>query len=65
MFPRGLKTNIAIHLSVLLVLAMILIDFVMIITAQKDLLRSEISRGYTFISGIEAKRMIFSEQENI
>ena len=65
MFPRGLKTNIAIHLSVLLVLAMILIDFVMIITAQRDLLKSEISRGYTFISGIEAKRMIFSEQENI
>jgi len=50
---HGLKTNIAINLSVLLVLAMILIDFVMIHTAQRTLLRSEISNGYLFISAIE------------
>jgi len=64
-FPRGLKTNIVIHLFVLLVLAMILLDFVMIITVRRDLLRSEISRGYVFISGIEANKMFFPESDNI
>lgn len=65
MFSRSIKTNIAIHLAVLLVLAMILIGFVTIIIAQKSLLRSEISKGYIFISGIEANLMNFSESENI
>jgi len=49
---RGLKTNITINLAIMLVLAMILIDFVMIITAQRALQQSEISRGYFFLSGI-------------
>ena len=35
-------------------LAMILIDFVMILTAQRTLLRSEISNGYLLISAIES-----------
>ena len=65
MFARGLKTNIAIHLTILLVLAMILLDFVMIITARRDLLGSEISRGYTFISGVEANIMFFPESDTI
>ena len=65
MFSRSIKTNIAIHLAVLLVLAMILIGFVTIIIAQKFLRRSEISKGYVFISGIEATLMNFSESENI
>ena len=65
MFFHGLKTNIAIHLSVLLLLAMILLDFVMIITARRDLLRSEISRGYIFISGIQANKMFIPELGNI
>jgi len=64
-FARGLKTNIAIHLSILLVLAMILLDFVMIITARRDLLESEVSRGYTFISGMEANIIFFPESDNI
>lgn len=54
MFRYGLKTNITINLAVLLVLAMILIDFVIIITVQRVMLRSEISKGYLFISGIES-----------
>ncbi len=65
MFAHGLKTNIAIHLTVLLVLAMLLLDFVMVITARRDLLGSEISRGYTFISGMEANIMFFPEPDNI
>jgi hypothetical protein len=64
-FSHGLKTNIAIHLSVLLLLAMILLDFVMIITARRDLLKSEISKGYMFISGIQANKMFFPESDNI
>ncbi len=65
MFSRSIKTNIAIHLAVLLVLAMILIGFVTIIMAQNSLLRSEISKGYIFISGIEANLMNFSESDII
>ena len=65
MFARGLKPNIAIHLTILLVLSMILLDFVMIITARRDLLGSEVSRGYTFISGMEANIMYFLESDNI
>jgi two-component system NtrC family sensor kinase len=64
-FAHGLKTNIAIHLTILLVLAMILLDFVMIITARRDLLGSEIIRGYTFISGMEDNIMFFPESDNI
>jgi len=52
-FIHRLKINIAINLAVLLVLAMILIDFVIIITAQRELIRSEISKGHVFISMIE------------
>jgi signal transduction histidine kinase len=51
-FRYGLKTNISVNLAILLVLAMLLIDFVMIITAQRLMLRSEISKGYFFISGL-------------
>lgn len=63
--PINLKTNIAICLAVLLMLAMALIGFVMIITAQKALVRSEISRGYGFISGIETGVMISSISEDV
>ena len=65
MVAQGLKTKIAIHLMVLLILAMILLDFVMIITARRDLLGSEISRGYTFISGMEANIVGFPEPDNV
>jgi two-component system NtrC family sensor kinase len=58
----GLKTNITVTLVVLLLAAMILIDFVMIITAQRFLLRSEISQGYLFISGIELSLAHYPEE---
>jgi two-component system, NtrC family, sensor kinase len=64
-FVHGLKTKIAIHLTVLLVLAMILLNFVMIITERRDLIGAEITRGYTFISGMEANIMFFPESDNI
>jgi len=52
MFARGLKTNTAINLAVFLLLAMLSIDFVMIIKAKRDLLQSEIAKGYLFITAI-------------
>jgi signal transduction histidine kinase len=64
MFPLNLKTNIAIHLAVLLVLAMVLIDFVMVITAQKILIGSEISKADVFVSGVEAIASKFAGMEN-
>ena len=65
MFSSGLKTNILIHLALLLLIAMVLIDFVMIIVAQKALLKSEISKGYVFISGIESNFDMVSESGNV
>ncbi len=58
----GLKTNITVTLVVLLLAAMILIDFVMIITAQRFLLQSEISKGNMFISGIELSLAHYPEE---
>jgi two-component system NtrC family sensor kinase len=60
----GLRTNITVTLVVLLVVAMLLIDFVMIITAQRFLLRSEISKGHFFISGIELSLAYYPEEIN-
>lgn len=50
---HGIKTNIAINLAILLCAAMLLTDFVMIIIAQRDLVRAEISKGYMIISEVE------------
>ena len=52
MFSQGIRTNIAINLVIILLLAMILVDFVVITTFQRGLLRSEISKGDFFISSI-------------
>ena len=53
MFPHGLKTNIAIHLAVLLLLAMVLVNVVLITTTREDLLRFELDKGSLLISMIE------------
>lgn len=52
MFSQGIKTNIAINLAIILLLAMILVDFVVITTFQRGLLRSEISKSAFFASSI-------------
>lgn len=52
MYTRSLKTNIAVQLVVLFLLAMMLTAFVMNIFMQKALIRSEISKGYALLSGI-------------
>lgn len=50
---KGIKTNIAVNLAILLAVAMLLADFIMIITTQRDLVQSEASKGYLIISEIE------------
>lgn len=65
MSTRNLKTNIAVHLAVLLILAMILIDFVVIIVTQKAFLRSEIERGYHLLSGIVTQATVLSQSNDV
>ncbi|RPH51937.1 MAG: sensor histidine kinase, partial [Desulfobacteraceae bacterium] len=50
---HGIKTNIAVNLAILLAVAMLLADFIMIITIQRDLVQSEISKGDLIISEME------------
>jgi len=64
-YSQSLKTNIAVHLAVLLLIAMLLIDFVMIIVAQKALLQSEISKSHIFLSGVENNFNTLSPSKNI
>ena len=64
MFNHGIKTNILVNLAVLLVLAMILIDLVVTVTAQRVILESELSKGYLLISTIENSLVKSSESKN-
>ncbi|OIN95234.1 MAG: hypothetical protein AUJ48_03605 [Deltaproteobacteria bacterium CG1_02_45_11] len=64
MVARGLKTNIAINLAAFLLLAMLLISFVMIIKAKRDLFQSEIAKGYLFINAIGNNLIKSSESGN-
>jgi signal transduction histidine kinase len=45
MFGRGLKTKMAINIAILLFMAMFLINIVAVVTAQRDLIQAEISKG--------------------
>lgn len=65
MYTRSLKTNIAVQLVVLFLLAMMLTAFVMIILMQKALIRAEISRGYTLLSGIRLNNTIYSNSKDM
>lgn len=53
MFSSGLRTKISVNLALLLLLAMFSIDFILVIMTQRDLIRSEISKGNIFISSME------------
>jgi len=64
-FWRGLKLNITIILVLVLVTGMILIDFVMIISVQSILFKSEISKAHLFISAIENNLTLSSQGEGI
>lgn len=60
---RGLKPNIAINIAVILLVGMLLIEFVTIITAQRDMIRFEISRGNLLISSFKESLVNFSAQK--
>ena len=52
MFIRGLKTKIAINMAVLLLLGMISINLVTMMTAKRDMVRSEISKANQFLTTV-------------
>ncbi|OQY13815.1 MAG: hypothetical protein B6I30_02240 [Desulfobacteraceae bacterium 4572_187] len=64
MLLRGLKSNIAINIAVILLVGMLLIEFVTIITAQRDMIRLEILRGNLLISSFKERLVNFSAQKS-
>ena len=57
-FFSGLKFKIALNLIFILMAGMALIDFVVTITVQELLVRSETSQGYFFIHALERQNLI-------
>ena len=53
MFIRGLKTKIAFNIAILFFVAMLLVNIVTVMTAQRDIIRKEVSRGQFILSTIE------------
>ena len=53
MFARGLKAKIAINIAVLFFIAMLLINVVTVLTAKRDIIRKEASRGFFILSTLE------------
>ena len=49
MGARGLKTKIAINITVFLFIGMFSIDVVTMLTAQRNLVRNEITKGQTIV----------------
>lgn len=62
---QGIKTNIAVNIAILLIVAMFLIDLIMIITAQSILVKSEISKAYLILSDVENHISITDDQERL
>ncbi len=50
--PHGLKINISVNLAILLAMAMLLLDLVMVISAEKILINAEIRRADLLLSAI-------------
>ena len=50
---RGLKTKIAFNIAILFFVAMLLINAVTVMTAQRDIVRKEVSRGQFILSTLE------------
>jgi signal transduction histidine kinase len=53
-FIRGLRTKIAFNLAVLFLVAMLLINIVVMMTAKRDIIRKEVSRGHFMVSTLSA-----------
>ncbi len=54
----SLKTKIAVNLSILLLIAMFLIDFIAVSTSQREVLRSETARGDLLVGMLKKSLMI-------
>jgi len=52
-FIRGLKTKITFNIAILFFVAMLLINIVTVMTAQRDMVRKEVSRGQFILSTLE------------
>jgi signal transduction histidine kinase len=53
LFARGLKAKIAINIAILFFMAMLLINVVTVMTAKRDIIRKEASRGFFILSTLE------------
>ena len=53
MLFRGLKTKIAFNLAILFFVAMLLINIVTVMTAQRDIVRKEVARGQFILAALE------------
>ena len=54
MFIRGLKTKIAFNIAILFFVAMLLINIITVMTAQRDIIRKEVSKGQFILSTVKA-----------
>jgi hypothetical protein len=52
-FVRGLRTKIATNIAILLFVGMLLIDLVTMVTAKRELIRSEVSRAGILVAYLE------------
>ena len=53
MFIRGLRTKIAFNIAILFFVAMLLINVVTVMTAKRDIIRKEASKGHFILSTLE------------
>ncbi|MBW2442536.1 MAG: hypothetical protein JRH12_18820, partial [Deltaproteobacteria bacterium] len=53
MFIRGLKTKIAFNIAILFFVAMLLVNIITVMTAQRDIIRKEVSKGEFILSVIK------------
>lgn len=54
MFIRGLRTKIALNLAILFFVAMLLMNIVAMMTAKRDIIRKEVSKGHFIVSTLTA-----------
>jgi signal transduction histidine kinase len=52
-FIRGLKTKIAFNIAILFFVAMLLVNVITVMTAQRDIIRNEVSKGQFLLSVIK------------
>jgi signal transduction histidine kinase len=53
-FIRGLRTKIAFNIAILFFVAMLLVNIITVMTAQRDIIREEVSKGQFILSTVNA-----------